>query len=251
MIEWLQGTICKKCLDAGKEPDFVKKILETKFVEATEYDTSKNELEKLYKRTHGYPDAEDVKKLTDRLDVLVKSENKRHQLAVWLMETRMENKLEFISKYGQGVKEEKCEICGDDNAYICIIEDYFEGKKAILDALSFWACSDCICKGAQETYFGNALLEFLMFKGVCREFKENIDLYMSVKGTSQLTEEERKNFTSTIIEKFLEMNLLAAVYSKRDKLMKKARLAYKGIPVKTEIMTSKVDDRCFNAVEDM
>lgn len=243
-IEWLQGSICKKCLDAGKEPDYVKKILETKFEEANEYDTLNNELEKLYKRTDGYPDAEDVKKLTDRLDELVKSENERHLLAEWFLKTRMENKLEFISKYGQGVKEEKCEICDNDNAYLCIVEDYFEGKKAVLDELSFWACSDCICKGAKETYFGNALLEFLMFKGVCREFKDNIDLYISVKGTSQLTEEERKNLTSTIIEQFLEMSLLATVYCKKDKLMKRARLAYKGIPVKTVIMTGKVGEGC-------
>lgn len=163
----------------------------------------------------------------------------------------MESKLDFISKYGQGVKEEKCKICGNDNAYLCIIEDYFEGKKAILDGLSFWACSDCICEGAQNIYFGNALFEFLMFKGICREFKENTDLYISDKGTSQLTEEERKNLTSTIIEQFLEMNLLVNVYYKRDKLMKEVRLAYKGIPVKTVIMTGKVGESQFVCGEDM
>lgn len=41
-IEWLQGLTCQKCNDAGKEPDYVKKILGTKLEEAKEYDTLKN-----------------------------------------------------------------------------------------------------------------------------------------------------------------------------------------------------------------
>jgi ribosomal protein S14 len=243
IIDWLSGFTCQKCLDADKEHEHVNKMWEIKNAEDREYNTLAEELEKLYNRTNGNPDAEDVERITIRLDELDKNQEVRDQLAKRFQRVRLGDKAYFICTHGQGVKHEKCEVCGQGNSFLCIVEDQFESHVEMLDEIAGWFCLDCITTGIQDTHTGKALRELLIFRNDCENVKEKYQFFMS-RGKSQLTKREMKECLS-IFKHGKELEKQEALYKRKAESMKKTRLEYMDIPLKTVIKTAGAGDPCF------
>jgi len=124
-IYWLSGHICQECVDAGKEQERLKKMLETKCEECKEYNTLICRLHKLGTRKNFNPDSRTVQKIGKRLKELEKSREVRIQLRQQFQEIGLIEKSNFIGEFKTDLNLEKCEYC-QDNSHICIFDDLFE-----------------------------------------------------------------------------------------------------------------------------
>jgi hypothetical protein len=158
-----------------------------------------------------------VEELDEKLE---KDEDLRKQLYDRFNTIRFNEKSIFISRYGVGESNEKCELCSKRNAYLCIVEkQHTDGSRDILDELTGWYCIDCITTGIEESHTENELKKLVFFHAVC----ENPILGLG---------------------RFPQLEKQAKEYSMRTSRMRKARDKYTGIPIKTLLMIATQGQKC-------
>lgn len=154
------------------------------------------------------------------IEKLETNDELRKELAERFRQMRLNQKGIFIANYGTGVEREKCELCGQNYAYLCTVEDYKDdGDVEVLDEISGWFCADCITMGREKTCFENRIRDLIQFRIVC----DNPTLAAG---------------------HFKEMADKAMEYADRTVRMGVARKNYTGIPVKTAIMTAEPGEKC-------
>jgi hypothetical protein len=193
---------------------------------------------------HECLDVEDdyVEKLVDELNG---NQKLKGQFAERFKKIRLKNKADFIGKYGLGVKHEKCEICGQDNSYLCVVEDHFKGHVEMWDELAGWFCADCITTGIHQTHMYKVLYEFSQFRKDCNDVKARYKTYMTMPCyVDEAAKQEASSNFESAIKRGIELEEQESVYKRKAESMEKARLAYEGTPVKIVIRTAKEGDLC-------
>ena len=202
IIDELSGFTCQECIDADKEYDYLKSLV--------------NEL--------------------DSDDEL------RDQLIARFETVRLEQKGFFISNYGLGIKGKRCEVCENEISYLCIVEDHYpDGRVEMLDEISMWCCVDCISTGRQKTRMENEFRELMSFRIECDDVKTKLDKFMEILNP---TRKQRNEFME-LVERLQELIEEENIYDAKSKVMKKERLVYKNVPIKTIIKTVEAGERCF------
>ena len=197
IINELSGYTCQKCLDEEKEEPYICDLMD-------ELETNKRLKKLLYDR---------------------------------FAQIRMQQKGMFISDHGLGVKGERCEICGANTSYLCIVEDHYPNNRIeMLDELSMWCCADCISMGRQKTRMENEFIAFMHFR-----IQMNA-IYEKLKACANNTELNDIELTPEILDDMVNQE---SDYEAIARVMEKARFSYTGVPVKTIIKTAEKGERCF------
>lgn|GEM_PF-6996125 len=242
--EWLSGFTCQKCIDEGKELGYVNNMLAAKDAEEKEYKTLLDELEKLYRGTNGNPGVEDIKKITNRLDELDKSQKDRDQLAIRFIKTRNDKISDFRFKYGSGEEDKYCQICGCDKSHLCLIQSSCENKTHDWYHLSGWFCFDCITFGEMDRYIERESSELLTLMKEWQDIKEKYELFKSFSGKSEFSEKEIKSYVSAYKYR-KELERKKAGYDRRAEYIMCDLVAYDIFdPVVFIIEPAKVGDSC-------
>ena len=241
---WFSGFTCQKCIDEGKELGYVNGMLDAKYAEEKEYKTLLDELEKLYRRTNGNPDAEGVKKITNLLDELEKRQKDRDQLATRFIRARNDRYAYFRFEYGPGEEDKYCQICGCDNSYLCVVQSTCDNKIHEWDHLSGWFCFECVTFGKMDTYIEKELSGRLTFMKEWQFIKEKYEFFESILNKSQFSETEIKSYLSSYKHrKALERK--KTEYDRRAEYIMCDRSEYDIFePVMVVIESAKVGDPC-------
>lgn len=241
---WLSGYTCQVCLDSGKGHDYVDNLEDTKYAEEKEYKTLLDELEKLFRRTNGNPDAEDVEKVTNLLDELDKNQKDRDQLEMRFIKIRNDIVTDFGFEYGPGVEDKHCQICGCESSYLCVVQSSCDNRTHIWDHLSGWFCLDCVITGIMDTHIEKELCELLTFMKEWQDVREKYEFFESVIGKSQFTEKEIKSYVSTYKHR-KELGEKKVRYDRRAEYLMYDRLGYEYFePVMFVIEPAKLGDTC-------